>query len=396
MTSLHSVLLHEIGHVIGMDHIESCTDPAPASIMHTFYNANESEHLKGPEIGFVNNSYGVRSNDGSPQWTPDAQAWLPGGGVFSGSVSSYGRLAASNSRASGNNVYVGWTFGNVFLTRYTPAAWTTVGVVFFDSPPRPIYHPGVASRGSQAFVAWLGNRDVITGMQDVLSIVYDESGAIWSPIGIVAEGAARTANAGVSATYDPASDAFIAVWRGSTGADRNSIAYRVVGQSPTPWVLSDPVSGRGVKASDTPSIACGDPQVLGPDNCLIAWIDGSHWQRPVRWTQGRVGPSGQLVLNDVKTHPYVTVGSASVAYWSEDEFPWIIALNQGGTTTYTWRKRASFAANFEGERSLTSSTNVTLPAAGSRIRGSEGRGYVFILKLVERLALAPTTSRVIE
>ena len=126
--------------------------------------------------------------------------------------------------------------------------------------------------------------------------------------------------------------------------------------------------------------------MLGADNCLVAWIDAFHWQRPVRWTQGRVSlPDGRLVLKDIKTHGYVTVGSASVAYWDDGPFPWLIALNQGGTTTYTWRKPASHDASFRDERSIGFSNKTTLPAAGSRVRGTDGRGYVFVLEMLAEM-----------
>ena len=385
--SFHSVLLHELGHVIGMDHIEACMSPAPQSIMRTFYGSNASEHLQAPEMAFVHLNYGVRSNLGFPMWTFDGTTWQTGGGSLPGAINVTGRLAASNTRSSGNNVYVAWTHGNVWLSRYTPSSWTNAAVIFFDDPPRPIYHPGVASKDSRVFLTWLGNRDTFTGLQNAVAQVFNDGSSTFEPLQILtAAPATRTANAGVSATYDPESDSFIAIWRGSSSSDRNSITYSVVGASPAPWKLQNPATGNDLKAADTPSIACGPAEVLGEDNCLVAWIDPFHWQRPVRWTQGRVSlPDGQLVLKDIKTHGYVTIGSASVAYWDDGAFPWLIALNQGGTTTYTWRKQASHDANFQDERSIGFSNKTTLPAAGSRVRDTDGRGYVFVLEMLAEM-----------
>lgn len=74
--SFHSVLLHELGHVIGMDHIEECMSPTPKSIMHANYNNFASEHLHGPDMNFVHLNYGVRANAGHPMWTFDGISWL--------------------------------------------------------------------------------------------------------------------------------------------------------------------------------------------------------------------------------------------------------------------------------------------------------------------------------
>lgn len=277
-----------------------------------------------------------------------------------------------------------WTHGNIWLTRYRPSSWTTSAVFLFDDPPRPIYHPGVASKDSTAFVTWLGNRDIFTGKQDVIGQVFNDDESTFGPKKIFTDVLTQTANAGVSATYDPKTDSFIAIWRGSSGGERNSIMYRVVDESPFPWKLQNPTTGADLKAADTPSIACGPVEVLGEDNCLVVWIDAFNWQRPVRWTQGHISSTnGQLLLRNIKTHGYVTVGSASVAYWDDSPFPWVIALNQGGRTTYTWRKRASHEENFLDERSITRPNKVTLPAAGSRQRDADGRGYTFLLEMLD-------------
>ena len=151
----------------------------------------------------------------------------------------------------------------------------------------------------------------------------------------------------------------------------NEILYRVLDGASPPWKIA------GMLAADTPSMACGPRALVGDFNCLIAWTEADHWQRPTRWTQARVTASGQLELLPIKTHGYVTFGAPSVAYTGYRLYPWIIALTQGGRTTYTWRKRAPHADNFEDERSFSFRPQVTVPAAGSRLRNGAGRGYVF-------------------
>ena len=391
--SLHSVLLHELGHVIGMEHAEQNPSgpPYPTSIMHAGVSSLVSEHLQGPDISFVSNTYGVRSNRVVPVWTPDGVTWADGGGgPWPAPIRTYGRLAATNSLSSGNDVYLAWNRGNIYVSRYTPSSWTLRSVIFLDSGvPSPIYHPGIASKGNEVLLAYLGNRNPISGLQDVVIVRSYDGGLTWDNPVVVST--SPTANAGVSASYDPVSDSFVVVWRGSIGTQRNSILYNAVDRSPTVWKLEHPVSGTDIKAADTPSIACGPANGVGEDNILLAWADAFHWQRPIRWSQGRMGASGELEFQAARTHGFVSVGSASVAYWGVGDYPWILALNQGGNTTFTWRKRATHAQSFVDERSIGYPRKVGLPTAASRRRSErDGRGYVF------RLQQQDATQRMIE
>ncbi len=381
-TSFHSVLLHELGHLVGMAHIETdhcSSDPPPTSIMHRDNRDLVSEHLQRPDMRAVHFTWGTRETIGRPKWTPNGTSWADGGGsppIESKRV--LGRFAATNTRTAGNNVYVAWadgTLGVLWFSRYTPTDWSVLSGFFEPT----IYHPGVASKStSEVFLTWLGNRDSISGKQDVLARRSSDGGFSFGPEEEVSDATTNTANAGVTATYDPSSDRYIVIWRGSSGAERNTIIYRVVDLSLFPWKLTSAVGGGDIKAAGTPSIACGPQAVVGEYNCLVAWVDAFHWQRPVRWTQARVTAAGKLDMLGIRTHGYVTVGSPSVAYWSDGEFPWLITLYQGGTTTYTWIKRASHGANFQDQRGFSFRPKVSLPVAGSRVRGTAGRGYVLV------------------
>jgi len=337
----------------------------------------KSEHLQRPDINFVHLKWGTRETIGRPKWTFNGTSWADGGAAAPfHSTRVLGRFAAANTRTGGNNVYVAWsdwTLAVLWLSRYTPTDWSVLSG--FLEPT--IYHPGVACKSTnEVLLTWLGNRDAVSGLQDVLVRRSLNGGFSFEPEEEVSDSLTKTANAGVHATYDPASDCYIISWRGSFASDRNTIIYRVLGLSPHPWKLS---SGPDldIKAADTPCIACGPKEIVGEYNCLVAWVDAFHWQRPVRWTQARVTSDGKLEMLPIKTHGYVTVGSPSVAYWNNGDFPWIIALNQGSGRTYTWRKRARHSENFQNEQGFSFSPKVSLPAAGSRVSPGAGRGYVF-------------------
>ncbi len=282
--SFHAVMLHEVGHLLGMDHIEQCTSSfAQRSIMHEIANDVVSQHLQRTDLEFVHTAWGTRTTIGRPKWTTDALDWNDGGGLppILHSERVLGRFASSNTATSGNNLFVAWsdwTMAVLWLSRYTPTSWT-IQSGFFESVS---YHPGIASSGDEVLLAWLANREPMTGLQDVMIRVSANQGITLGPETVISNSSTRTANAGVTATFDSESGQYVVIWRGS-GSNRNEILYKVVGSASGPWKLVLPGTGpvgfsSGLKASDTPSMACGPSSLVGEFNCLIAWSDAMNWQ----------------------------------------------------------------------------------------------------------------------
>jgi hypothetical protein len=87
--------------------------------------------------------------------------------------------------------------------------------------------------------------------------------------------------------------------------------YRIEG-SAQPYVLVD-AAGQPVRSADIPSFACGDPDLTGADNCLLAWTNSTSWNRNVRWSQFFVSGDQLVFPGTSKTHGYTTSGSTSVA-----------------------------------------------------------------------------------
>ncbi|MSP61307.1 MAG: hypothetical protein EXR72_13370 [Myxococcales bacterium] len=232
-------------------------------------------------------------------------------------------------------------------------------------------------------IHFLGGYDAQSGTQTVYESASSSSGGTsWSaPVALSdATSQSHTTSDGVSSTFDPVSQKYLVTWRGgyTTGGGASHVheIFYKAGAS-APQRLLD-ANGNPYLASHTPSVACGPSAVVGTQNCLFAWVDGSSWYRQVRWFQASVSASGVLVGSSVKTHNYISTGSASVAYWSTGSYPWMIALNQGGTTSYTWRKAASSASAFVDQRSFSDSPKATTPALGSRVNGSARQAITLV------------------
>ncbi len=137
-----------------------------------------------------------------------------------------------------------------------------------------------------------------------------------------------------------------------------------------------------VKSLDTPSIACGDPAVVGSYNCLLAWSAADLWEHLVKWRQCYIStsaPVGDLICGGNMVHSYRTSAGPSVAYVGTGTYPWQIAISQGGATIYTWRKRATDNYPFVDQRLITYNPRTIAPALGSSSYSPDDRRYIFTL-----------------
>ncbi len=137
---------------------------------------------------------------------------------------------------------------------------------------------------------------------------------------------------------------------------------------PIPGACGNGVPGDCWRASDTPSVACGDPAQLGEYNCLIAWAD-VDWYRPMMFAAAKViaGPAGghELVLHSVRAGYASVFGTPSLALDGWSDFPWRVAYHQGTSRVFTRRKAADPTSEWQDGGSFTFSGDVVGPTLGS-------------------------------
>jgi hypothetical protein len=372
--SFQKFILHEMGHLLGLGHPDACAAP-DASMMQPGNGPNP--HMLFPEIEFIHDHYGPRASAAKLMWGDDALSWtLTNSSPPSNMGNTMGRFAATNSR-SGSHMFMSFVgrewWRPVNVSRFDGSTWThRSSFTTWNSHS----HAGIASSSNtNVFVSYPAGYELDTGKHGVWFRMSSDAAASWtSPTELSSTAASRTTNPGVSSTYDPDRERYITVWRQSSGfvggLHGNYIRYRTVPNGALR-------SLQGLFAADTPSIACGDKTVVGDYNCLLAWTNALSWSRPVLWTQCRLVGSqfNELDCLSPKSHGYVSYGSPSVAYSSNGAYPWQIALNQGSTATYTWRKGPYYSHNFQDQRSFGFGPQSVFPASGSR-NLSSGRRYV--------------------
>lgn len=367
--SWQGVLAHEVGHTLAFDHPSVCGQSFKSIMGTTTGSSHHAHHLYKDDIDGYQNNYGYRDRGVSLKQSATALNWSdgpapPGANPFSDVPFALSRLSACG--ASAPATFVSFPLDTiprlVSLWRYA-GGWQLRPGPWFAATN---YHTGTACRDdTHVGVAWLGGYENETGLQSVLLSTTTDAGNSWS-VQFLATGTDRTRNAGVDAAYDPQSGHYVVLWRDNLDRITSKVA------APGAPIRNYRVSSGGgtyLRASDSPSIACGPVSAVGPENCIVAWPDVG-WNRTLRWAHARVDTSDgtpQLILGQVRGQGYIIFGMPSVAYWSDGEFPWALVFHQGGPVAYSLRKRADANAVWQDERSMAAGNKIVSPVAGSRL-----------------------------
>lgn len=364
--SWQGVMAQEVGHTLGFDHPAVCLQDLKSIMGTTTSTSHHGHHLYKDDIDAYQFHYGFRvDKDVNFKQSATGINWSDVASTPSDMRLALSRLAASNTSSSPATFV---SFPNdvipriVEVWRYDAGGWTHL-----SNPPFAAtnYHTGTACQDAlNVAVAWLAGYNNTTGKQSVILSTTPNAGTTWSTK-FIASGSNRTRNAGVSAAYDPESGHYIVVWRDDIGRITSKVD---AAGAPIRNYLTEPGSNTYLRASDSVSIACGPANVVGPENCIVAWSD-IGWNRTLRWAHGHVDTSGgtpELVLDQVRGQGYIIYGMPSVSFWSNGDFPWELVFHQGGWTAYTLRKHASISATWQDERSFSAGKKIVNPVTGSR------------------------------
>jgi hypothetical protein len=381
--SLHLTALHETLHILGMGHPETC-GATDASIMRDAPHVNApSQHMTNADIAFLHSRYPDRPATAMGRHSDDALSWIASGTPPSTVAYQASRFAATNN-STAESVFVAWmerttAFGDVPLLRVSRRnpGWTNLWGVSSTSFAR--YHPAIAASDYDSIrVAYGSSYTPTTGEYHLLYYHSNDGGSTWPTSGSITT--SKTEMPGVAGTWNAGvgiQGGYVWMWRINGDAQNNGrIAYKIGSNSP--------VTNWDVEASDTPSIACGPANIGNGYNCVVAIASTTEWGHRALWTQCSASGAQLICFPFVPLNAY-TVGTPSVAYSGYGTaYPWHISVNQGGYTTYTWRKGESPAASWQDQVSFVEGNKSILPASGSRYMinaqapFTTARRYVFV------------------
>jgi hypothetical protein len=365
------VVTHELLHCLGLDHPADCAQQHTATILNA-QGAPARHHLFEDDMDGLRMVYGTRNQTIHAFASSDGLSWSPS--VAPPALANQlvmSRLSACQT-ASGNAMFVSFPDINgnhsVIASRFDGSTWTTPNLLTLAASP---YHTGTACASStDALVAWLGGYDLDTGDTSLYVSRTTNGGATWT-ISLIERFAGS--NVGVAATYDPASGRYLMAHR----QDGNSAVRTTVfpdGVSTTLNWGSD-----RIRSADSVGLACGDPAVVGPRNCMLTWVS-TEWDRFLHWVKGSIqdDPLGQPIFVFDSTHvqadAIVVFGQPSVAYTGDPAYPWLLSfhhdrlvrvLRHGPSDATTWQPVPPVAIGVAGVQAITSPILGTLdPSRG--------------------------------
>lgn len=321
-----TLLAHEVLHCLGIHHPEDCGWEYPSHVSNA--QGYSSAEFRRYEIEALETLYGTR------QHTAYAFQMASNGGNWSSVTPNFyqryarGRLTACNAYRRGGDLF---SFSYVFID-WIVAGSLDGGQAWRVPPGVGLMQPGVACKDEdENMVAWVDQPE----LDDQPAL----AAAISSPTGsgsmILTQGQHVTDH--VSATYDPATDSYLLAYTRS-GVPR----VKVVG-SQTSHALQ---ASDGADILGTPAIACGNPAVVGEENCLVAWVRGA-WGLGVDWAVGHVsGSSFAYGASTPAVFPlagfqYLNARSSpALAYTGSPDHPWLLGFSTGGGVS-VYRKSAT-------------------------------------------------------
>jgi hypothetical protein len=270
---LIGVLVHEIGHSLGLDHTAGTVMDSPT---HNNGNTN-SRHPYGDDIAGLESIYGSRtSNPTIRTYTPST---LSVGSPYSLPIGSdmpvsaaLGRNASGSWRIFVATVGSGGAAVNLAHTVYPLAAtptWTTAG--FGNDTDHPVAVAATDSGASYTVLASVESFDTLLNCNG-LDLFYSQN-AFAGGSSYITSVTSICTNQGVALAYDPTSDRFVMAYLGLAAdgsgdeADTNRVYLRSGTHSAFP-AATELDTGR--YSLGRPSIACSPS-----DDCVVSFADNA-------------------------------------------------------------------------------------------------------------------------
>jgi hypothetical protein len=335
--SYQGVLIHELLHALGLDHPENCGDSTASALSEglgtlvaTHLYEDDAVALRTIYGGRAQGAFAFRSNDGltwqlgpAPHLTMAATALHSPSGCGAGTGSP---IIVSYTRRTSDRA--------VQFSRFDGFSWSNP----FNLPNAKSPYPTASACASAAdqLIAWQGDYNTVSGNAVTFASRSLDGGATWTTTPF-----ADTSAPGIGAAFDPTSGRYLIALR-TTGTGTLMSQVLPDGQ-PNFHFLGD----FGLRTAETPSIACGDPAIVGQRNCLLTWVS-TNWDRFLWFAFGRVVMDGKTPKFDFDVTslfaaPVVMFGTPSVTYVPDRDFPWQLVSHQGNGQVIALRRGPSHA-----------------------------------------------------
>jgi hypothetical protein len=370
--SFQGVLIHELLHTLGLDHPENCNEDVASALTPGFLPSLESTHLFEGDATALRAIYDNRPQVALSFQSTDGVTWQPGVAPPAIIGASALHSPAGCGAGTGSPIVVSYTQRidhAVQFTRFDGLSWATPKAVRTAVTPYPT--ASACASDQDQVIVWQGDYNKQIGNAFLFKSRTLDGGGSW-----IHERFGDTSAPGVAAAFDPASQRYVTVVR--TGGAGQLVSQVLSDGPPTFHALGT----LAMRSSEIPSLACGDPAVVGARNCLLAWVS-TDWDRFLWYAFGQVkttanGPVFAFDTTGLGVTPIVLFGTPSVTYVPGAKLPWqlvshqgngaVIALERSTNQGQLWQPAPPATFTPGNSTAITSPTGASLTAARALAR----------------------------
>jgi hypothetical protein len=161
----------------------------------------------------------------------------------------------------------------------------------------------------------------------------------------------------VKIAYDRSAGRWIVSW--TTNA--NDMCFQTIAAS---GVQGPSSCYPGISIVNAPSVACSDNSQLGSYNCLVMFVENTSTVPVLKFSYGRVLPDNSFSLDGTyRSTTYIAYRSPGLAVNDESSYPFVVSM-RSGSINYVYKKPLSVSAPLTPVGQMTVNTMMTSTALG--------------------------------
>lgn len=361
------ILLHELGHILGLNHPWSCQQYNYVGVMACDSGCNaslEARYLRRDDIEGLRNRYGWKNTSTAFKKSTDALTWSGGTPSMPNYNPDLRMSTVSTDQLGDDQLFLAFPYGaNAHFAKYdSSSAWSSRASIEWTVHGDTWKNVAITMdkyANNYVAAAWLAEETVTNDNQKIRWAYSQNEGSSWSYGYFQAGGVDRTTRRnGISGAWDPQTSTWVFGWVD----DNNHLTFqtlRTPGMSPGATSTSE-------LTIDSPAITCSGVSGTLPYNCLVTFASSGPNGPCLMYTFGKVNGSGLFEMSGtVYSDCWYQYQTAYVTSdYQNSMYPFVVGFRQAGNTNYTFRKTATPSSGWQDQRSFAVTPSVLTASIG--------------------------------
>ncbi len=370
-------LIHELGHVLGLDHPSGCGQNTNVGVMACGTGCDASgdmRYLRRDDIDGVLARYSWKNVQPTFRSSADALSWPAGTPAMPNYYPDTRFSSVSVNQWPDDQFYLAFPYGhNANWATYSSGQgwsarksleWTVHGNTW-----KPVAIAIDRFSPNYVAAAWLAEESHTNDKQKIRWALSQDEGGTWKYGYFKRSGKdVTTRRGGISAGWDPLTATWIFSWLN----DNNRLTFQTLKTSGPSGTGTD----TNLLSIDAAGVACSNAVSTQPENCIVTFGSSGPWGPCLQYVYGHVDSSTGNFVPKLPEHTwcyYVYQTPYVAADPDNSNYPFVVTFRQAGNVVYTLRKPALQSAPWHTERSFVVTPH-TLSASLGFYESSSGTG----------------------